>query len=338
MIIARPIADADYAPAAELLAARQRRLRRGHPALSTSFEDPAACEALLRDTTTFSDGVVAEDSGRLLGVLCGFRQLTAPTAGRARFAPPRSAMMLAHGHAVAQDLDAGHVYGALYARLAEGWVAAGILDHTAHVPAGEPSVNEAWADLGFGRGGAFALRDAAAPLPDPPADVEVRIAGVEDLDVVYRLVDEEARFHAGAPIFRPYVSRDVASAVRDELRGTLESPESDIFLASVDGAEAGVMSIGPANGSPHFVPERCAYVGDTAVLPSARRRGVGTALMAALNDWALERGHAHLALHVAMPNRISVPFWRSFGFVEVMHHLHRRIDPRIVWAQPPAEE
>jgi GNAT superfamily N-acetyltransferase len=338
MITARPIADADYPAAATLMAARQRRLRAIFPSLPVAFEEPAACEQLLRDTTGFSDGVVAEDAGRVVGVLCGYRQLTPPTAGRARFAPPRSAMMLAHSHAVASDLDAGATYGALYARLSEGWVAAGILDHTAHMPVGELAVSEAWADLGFGRGGAFAVRNAAATLPGTPADVDVQIAAIEDLDVVTRLIDEEARFHAGAPIYRPYVSDDVAEAVREEHRGMLQSDEADVFIASIGGREAGVMSIGPTNGSPQFVPERCAYVGDTAVLPWARRRGAGTALLVALNDWALARGFEHLALHVAMPNRVSVPFWRSLGFVEVMYHLHRRIDPRITWGRPPPEE
>jgi ribosomal protein S18 acetylase RimI-like enzyme len=338
MIIARPIAEADYGAAAELLAARERRLRSSHPSLPVAFEEPAACEQLLRDTMRFSDGVVAEEQGRVAGVLCGFRQLTPPTAGRARFAPPRAAMMLAHSHAVATDLDAGHVYGALYAQLSAGWVATGILDHTAHVPAAEHAVSEAWADLGFGRGGAFALRNAAASLPAARDDIDVRIASIEDLEVVSRLVDEEARFHAGPPIYRPYVSDDVAEAVREEHRGMLESGEADVFIASVDGREAAVMSIGPANGSPQFVPERCAYVGDTATLPWARRRGAGTALLVALNGWAVERGFEHLALHVAMPNRVSVPFWRSLGFVEVMYHLHRRIDPRITWGRPPPEE
>ena len=291
---------------------------------------------MLRDTAGFSDGVVATDHDRVVGVMFGFRQLTAPSSRRARFAPPRAATMLAHSHAVAPDVDAGHTYGALYALLADTWVRDGILDHTAHVPAGERAVEEAWADLGFGRGGAFAVRTIADALPDPPTDVDVRVAGLEDLDVVHRLIDEEARFHAGAPIFRPYVSADVASEVREEQRAMLESDEADVFIASVDGAEAGVISAGPVNGSPLFIPERTAYVGDTAVLPLARRRGVGTALLAALDAWAIERGCDHLALHVAMPNRISVPFWRSLGFVEVMYHLHRRIDPRIAWARPSA--
>ena len=211
MITARPIATADFAPAANMVAARQRRLRAVHEALPAAFEDHLRCEQLLRDTADFCDGVVAEDSGHLVGVLFGFRQLTAPSSRRARFAPPREATMLAHSHAVAPNLDAGDVYGSLYARLAEAWVTAGILAHTAHVPAGEPAVNAAWADLGFGRGGAFALRRVAEPLPDASHDVEVRVATVEDLDVVHRLIDEEARFHAAhrssAPTSAPRSSR-----------------------------------------------------------------------------------------------------------------------------------
>ena len=118
----------------------------------------------------------------------------------------------------------------------------------------------------------------------------------------------------------------------------IESDHADIFIATTDGGEVGVMSIGPPNGSPQFVPTRAAYIGDTAVAASARRRGVGTALLAALNTWAIARGCDHLALHMAMPNRVSVPFWRGLGFAPVMYHLHRRIDPRITWARPSTQE
>ena len=67
----------------------------------------------------------------------------------------------------------------------------------------------------------------------------------------------------------------------------IESDHADIFIAKTDGGEVGVMSVGPPNGSLQFVPKRAAYVGATAVQASARRRGVGTALLAALNTWAI---------------------------------------------------
>ena len=59
--------------------------------------------------------------------------------------------------------------------------------------------------LGFGRVSAVAVRDLA-PIPQMvPSDVEVRIATPHELDVVDQFVDEEAVFHAGSPIFRPYL-------------------------------------------------------------------------------------------------------------------------------------
>ena len=89
--------------------------------------------------------------------------------------------------------------------------------------------------LGFGRVNAVAVRDLA-PLERPPAsDVEIRVATPEELDSVDRLVDEEAVFHAGSPMFRPYRRDETADAVRAELATELASDDHAFLIAPADG-------------------------------------------------------------------------------------------------------
>jgi GNAT superfamily N-acetyltransferase len=163
-----------------------------------------------------------------------------------------------------------------------------------------------------------------------PSDVAVRVTSVADLDLVDRLVDEEAVFHAKSPMFRPYVREQTADAVRNQLAADLASDDHAFLVAHCDGHDVGVLSIGPGLGSPLYVPDGAAYVAATAVLPGARGSGVGAALAEAAFDWARRRGYRAACLHFATANVTSTTFWTGIGFTPVMAHLRRRLDDRVV--------
>ncbi len=55
----------------------------------------------------------------------------------------------------------------------------------------------------------------------------------------------------------------------------------------------------------------CGRVGRVAVLKSARRSRVGSALMEAVHAAALARGHSRLRLHAQVS---SIPFYESLGY------------------------
>ncbi len=330
----RDFASDDLDAASELLAARHRRDRARFPLLPERFEDAGACLEILRSAMGYAEGVAAHRDGRLAGFLFAVDNLPAPTSGTARFAPDRGTMMLGHTHAVAPDSEPGEVYRALYAVLAERWVQRGIFDHTAHIPAGDPPTEEAWVNLAFGRWTAFAIRDLRPVERPPRASVEVRRAGPEDLDAVYRLQLEEARFHARAPIFRPYLERQTRAEVREATRAGLEVEGQAKFIARLDGRDVGTIEVEPHPFSPLFTPDGAVGIGDTAVIEDARGAGVGAALTDAAIAWARERDYRAVHLHFATPNPLSVPFWTGLGFVPVMWHMRRRLDERIAWARP----
>jgi GNAT superfamily N-acetyltransferase len=243
-------------------------------------------------------------------------------------------MLIAHGHAVDAGTDLAIVYHGLFAALAEQYRCANITDHFAHVPAGDPAVEAAWATLGFGRANAVAIRDLRPLSRLPSGHISVREATPEDLDVVDRLVDEEARFHAGSPIFRPYLRDQTREAVRSALAESLRATGSVHLLARVQGEDVGVIEIGPGRGSPLYIPEHAAYIGDTAVLERYRGTGVGAALVDAALGWGREHGYRATTLHFATANALSASFWTGLGFEPAMWHLRRRLDERITWAQP----
>ncbi len=55
------------------------------------------------------------------------------------------------------------------------------------------------------------------------------------------------------------------------------------------------------------------HIGRMAVLKEYRGQGVGTAMLAALLEYAREQGHTRIFLHAQIS---AVPFYARFGFIE----------------------
>jgi len=240
--------------------------------------------------------------------------------------------MFAPGHAVAPGPPPYPIYNALFAALAETYMPDGIFDHIAHVPAGDPRLDEAWANLGFGRNAAVAARTTEPVSNSSTADV--RIATPDEVDTVYRIAASGNAFHARAPMFTPYVEPNTDAEVRAAYRKALADEGQALFLGYAEGSPAGLLWVEPPKGSPLFIPDDACYIGDTAVLPGARHVGLGTAILQRALAWARERGYRHATLHFATANPVTTEFWQRNGFTPVMYHLRRRLDERIAWAQP----
>jgi GNAT superfamily N-acetyltransferase len=329
------LTEEEIPAAGALLAARHARERTRFPLLPPAYEEPERAAELVRDLLAFGEGVAARDAdGELIGYLVSFEWAPDPSSPLARYLPERAATHVVTGHAVADGVDPRPPYALLFAELATRALDRGVIDHVVHVPIADPAVEAAWVSLGFGRVSAVAVRDLA-PVERPlTADVETRTATSADLDVVDRLVDEEAVFHAGSPIFRPYRRRATVDAVRAQLAEELASDDHAFLIARLDGSDVGVLSVEPGLGSPLYVPDGAVYIAATAVLPQARGSGAGTALVDAAFEWARDRGHRAACLHFATANMTSMSFWTGVGFTPAMVHLRRRLDERILDSRP----
>ncbi len=335
--------DTDHiAAAAELLAARHRADRSREPELPARFEDPAAAqsliEAALRERGTA--GVAAFQGGRMAGYLIGAPVLAAPGSIAARYLAPRSIWVDQAGHATEPE-GGPETYRAMYTALAPLWLAAGCFAHYIEVSASAGDSLDAWFSLGFGQTEVRAVRDTRPALTPavesasgrPAASgLSFRRAGPADLATVLALEEGLYRYHAGPPIWLPYLP-EIIDGLRAEHEPALARPDHAYWLAERDGRAVAMQVFVPPADSPMITPDHCIHLDDGFTEPGERGSGAGIALL----DHALARaraaGHAHCTVSWRTPNISGARFWLSRGFRPVRYQLCRVTDERIAWAR-----
>lgn len=157
-----------------------------------------------------------------------------------------------------------------------------------------------------------------ASLADVPSLVELRLANAEahlalDADT-YRVPQREA------------VVRHFAAMLADE------AGRDGVLLAEAhDGRVVGMVEVLPQSDPPeHQIlrPEPSAQV-HTVVLPDARGRGVGSALLQAAERWATGRGIMYLSAGIYHRNVDAVRFYRRHGYTDAGLSLGKSVDQRV---------
>src|SRR5581483_8873142 len=110
---------------------------------------------------------------------------------------------------------------------------------------------------------------------------------------------------------RNLVTPDEPVTVEDVTTTMTREPERRLYLAELDGEVAGCAFVAPSESMPG-----CAAA-IPRVLPAARRRGLGGALLQACSDRARELGAEALSSHVRSDDPDGIAFAERFGFVEV---------------------
>jgi putative acetyltransferase len=103
-------------------------------------------------------------------------------------------------------------------------------------------------------------------------------------------------------------------SVADErryLKAVRNHPDAAVFVAERDGEIVGRLSI---SRDPHPASRHVADLG-LMVAASARREGVGTALLEQAVAWAQATGERKLELHVFPYNEPAIRLYEQFGFV-----------------------
>jgi GNAT superfamily N-acetyltransferase len=260
------------------------------------------------------------------------RNLPAPEAAAAYFSPPHSIGAPLHAHAHAESEDALEVYRALYAFLAERWVAEGFLVHSLGVLEVEREAHDALVKLGFGRHFTCALRGVEALSEPTRADLEIRQAHEAELPDVYALLAEQRAFHARAPMFLPDL-RILHEAQEAQARWILEQPRCPTFVAYRDGRALGLTLFAPAAFvSSALRDDATVYLLQGVVSERERGGGVGAALLQHALAWMRRDGVTRCALHFLSANPSGPPFWTSHGFRPVENFLSRTVDARMAWS------
>ena len=84
-----------------------------------------------------------------------------------------------------------------------------------------------------------------------------------------------------------------------------------VFVADSPDGLVGLAGGGPAPGMSNV-----AGLFSMWIAPGARRQGLGSQLIEAVRDWAIEAGYATLGLGVTTTNAAAIALYRSFGFTD----------------------
>ncbi|MFF4811655.1 GNAT family N-acetyltransferase [Micromonospora chersina] len=157
----------------------------------------------------------------------------------------------------------------------------------------------------------------------------VRPAGVADLPslVDLRLANAEAHIALDPGTYRvprrEAVVRHFTAVLADEA-----GRDAVLVAEAHDGRVIGMIEVLPQSDPPeHQIlrPEPSAQV-HTVVLPDARGLGVGSALLAAAQRWASDRGITYLSAGIHHRNVDAVRFYRRHGYTDAGLSLGRRVD------------
>lgn len=154
--------------------------------------------------------------------------------------------------------------------------------------------------------------------------VAVRRADRADAAGVTALWLALTRLHAEQePLFA--LAPGAEAEARRLVEAQLRDPDTALFVVG-EGARLAALCIVRVDVAPPIHDEtRRAEITDLFVDAGQRRRGLGSALVAAAEAWARERGAPRVEVRVATKNTVGQAFWRARGFADFMDVLHRRL-------------
>ncbi len=140
--------------------------------------------------------------------------------------------------------------------------------------------------------------------------IEIRAASDADSEFVAGMVSSLLEF--GSPAWKD--KEAMAPGFAEVLAGAVRAPDpgSAVLIAQgTDGTRLGFISLKVRED---VTGVRRGHVADLAVTESARRAGVGRALMQAGESWARDRGLPVLSLDVWSTNKRALEFYDRMGF------------------------
>jgi GNAT superfamily N-acetyltransferase len=310
------LTEGDLQDAARLVCERYRHLREGEPLLPDRYAEVETILPLLQDLWNASGvGVAAIRHGQLAGFLTGW-QMTSFRGKRSTYSPE-----WANGAFLG---DSARIYQAMYSQLATRWLAEGYIAHYISLFPNDVDALKAWHWLGFGMLAADALR-GLEPIETPETGLQIRRAGLEDIEAVMELHGALRDYSLSSPIFLLTEKRD-----RSYFEAWLQDPAKVVWLASREGDPVAMMRLGPADD------DVCAIVQDekTTSIYAAytqdghRGTGIGTELLNRALQWAREQNYGRCAVSFEPMNPLGERFWLKH-FEPVCLSLLRQVDERL---------
>ena len=162
------------------------------------------------------------------------------------------------------------------------------------------------------------------------SEVEVRPAVQEDHEAIVELLDSlAAEEHQRDPEYFGDRTEGLSlSAFADLISRTNELH----LVTQIEGVVAGYVrawryELGGGNGISIMNRRHAVHVQVMVVNPMLRRRGIGRALLAAIDSWAQEREAEVITLNVSQGNGGAKDFYRANGFGRVTEFLVKPLLP-----------
>ncbi|TKJ42689.1 hypothetical protein CEE36_07245 [candidate division TA06 bacterium B3_TA06] len=312
----KPFGEEHLEDAARLFAERIRTERELSPLLPVRFEDHNTILPVLEKLSQKSPGVAAISKNKLVGFMIGW--LLPSWRGR------RSVCVPEWAHAEIGETRV-KVFNTMYERIAREWVRDGCFTHLVGVLAHDSEIIDALFWLGFGLAAVDAMRDLG-DVEGPFADVEIRRAGIEDLDVVLSLSHGQEQYIATSPTFMALLEK----TGKESCEKLLQNPSVASWLAVYNGEAVSRLQIGPSHqGAARVISDdKTASITAAFTKEHVREQGIGANLLKHSLDWARSAGYVRCAVDFEPENVLGRSFWLKH-FQPVCYALIRQIDLRI---------
>ncbi|MCP4536153.1 MAG: GNAT family N-acetyltransferase [Chloroflexi bacterium] len=306
--------------ATTLACARYKELRERVPLLPTRYEETDVIHSLLRDMIGQTPGAAAIQSGQLVGFLVGF-VIPDFRGKRTAFSPE---------WANAANLQASRrIYQEMYTHLSARWVSDGCFTHLVSTLAHDRDAIDGWHWLGFGLMATDGVRDLY-PTKSHAANIEIRRAGLQELDKAIRMDKALERHLASAPTFLFPDGASSKDKREQQQKEWVTNPANALLLAYQGTDVIGCIGLGPAN------PDACTIIqdeGTTSIMRAftqekARGRGIAAALLNRSLEWARAEGYERCAVDFEPMNFLAARFWMRH-FQPVCYALGRQVDDRV---------
>jgi ribosomal protein S18 acetylase RimI-like enzyme len=140
--------------------------------------------------------------------------------------------------------------------------------------------------------------------------------------------DEEDLLHLAQRLsigVAPWRDRQrVSEAVVSWVRASLTSAEVQVFVADLNGAVVGFVSV---SVKPHWAGDHDAYIGELVVDANHEGRGVGRALVESAVRWAQDHDLFRITLETGAANLRARKFYATLGFEEEDVRITRSLGP-----------
>ncbi|MDQ5857015.1 MAG: GNAT family N-acetyltransferase [Acidobacteriota bacterium] len=121
-----------------------------------------------------------------------------------------------------------------------------------------------------------------------------------------------------------------ATEIEQFFAGTLSMPLAVLIAGDDSEKPVGFAELSIRNYAEDCVTDRVAYLEGWYVVPEARRRGVGRALVAAADEWARSQGCTEFASDALIDNEASAAAHRALGFEETVQIrcFRKQLEPK----------